>query len=70
MTDERCGHFLCKRTRWEIDTADAPCALTNCPFSGSASNMSQEETDRRIAELIGTGLLAASPTPQEAGREG
>jgi hypothetical protein len=23
-----------------------------------------------LAELIGTGLLAASPTPQEAGREG
>lgn len=29
---ERCGHVLCGRTAFERDTADAECALDDCPF--------------------------------------
>ena len=64
--DERCGHFLCGRAKWERDTADAECALDDCPYATMAQNADSDDKSQKNETPLGRAVREARGGPAPA----
>lgn len=59
--NERCGHFLCGREKFERDTADAECMLDDCPFR-PAPTEARAEKESPLAKAVRDARGGPAPT--------